>query len=151
MRRRVRVLNYDDEMVYPYEIQYSAPQGYDYENTDSYGKPTHAAYYAQVEDYDTGELTDEYTVRVLKLFKYDNDLPVMYSLGPRDVEGVFIFEKDLIEDSDGNIYFVDYDQELCYYFLETREGERLNVLDFDLTTFLVVGDIYKHGKSLFGR
>lgn len=149
IRRRARILNHDNEMIYPFDIQYAHPGPYGSDEPDDYGKPTYASYYYEKEDWDTGELTGEFTQAGLKIWKYDDALPIMHNLGPRDTKNVFIFEKDLLRDKDGVIYLVDYDEVRCYYYLELPDGKRKSVSDVDLTTFEVVGNIYQHRKELF--
>lgn len=149
IRRRVRILNHDKEMIYPFDIQYAHPGPYGTEEADDYGKPIYASYYYENEDWITGEKNGKFTQASLKIWKYDDHLPIMYNLGPRDTKGVFIYEKDLVKGNDGLTYLVDYDEVKCYHYLELPDGQRKPISEVDLTTFEVVGDIYNHRKELF--
>lgn len=151
IRRRVRILTHGDEMIYPFDIQYAHPGTYGSENPEDFGKPTYASYYYEDEDWETGEKTGKYIQQGLKIWKYDDSLPIMHNLGPRDTANVLIYEKDLLKDDQGSIYLVDYDKDKCYYYLELPNGERKAVSEVDITTFLIVGNIYQHRKELFAN
>lgn len=147
IRRRARIFNHWDELVYPSEIQYAHPDG-SY-NPEDFGKPTYASFNSEDEDIDTGEKTGNFTRQNLKIWKYDDSLPINHNLGPRDTEGNLIYEKDLVKDKEGLVYLVDYDNVKCYYYLELPSGERKAVSEVIITDFTVVGNIYQHKKELF--
>lgn len=149
IRRRARILNHDNELIYPFDIQYAHPGPYGSDNPSDYGKPTYASFYYEKEDWDTGEMTGEFTQAGLKIWKYDDSLPIMHNLGPRDAVGVLIYEKDLLKDGQGLVYLIGYDEVKCYYYLELPNGNRKSVSEVDITTFVVVGNIYQHRKELF--
>lgn len=149
IRRHARIFTHYDEMVYPSEIQYAHPDEYDSYDSDDFGKPKYAFYNSEDEDLDTGEKTGKYTRQNLKIWKYEDHIPIMHNLGPQDAANVLIYEKDLLRDDQGLVYLVDYDKVKCYYYLELPNGERKSVSEVDITTFVIVGNIYQHRKELF--
>lgn len=145
-RRRVRIFVDGETMIYPYDVAY----GTEYDDTEEadLGKPYYASYYW---DMNEGVGKPDYTRMDLKLYKYDdaNYNPIMSNLGPRDVNGVMIFEKDLLKSPDGVVYVVDYDDVGCYNYLEDVDGNRTFVYEVDVTTFSVIGNILQHKKERF--
>lgn len=144
IRRRVRILLDEDTMIYPFDVQYAC--AYVGSDPDHYGKPVYASYFYEYEDED-GEIRQ--VQKGIKLWKYNDTYEMMSNLGPRDVNGVFIFEKDLLESPDGAVYVVDYDEVGCYNYLEDVDGNMTYAHTVDLTTFEVIGNILQHRNELF--
>lgn len=144
IRRRVRILLDEDTMIYPFDVQYACE--YLNSDPDDYGKPIYASYFYNFEDDDS---EPNYTQRGIKIWKYDDTYEMMSNLGPRDVNGVMIFEKDILESPEGIVYVVDYDDVGCYNYLEDVRGNMTYVHTVDLTTFAVLGNILQHRNELF--
>lgn len=145
-RRRVRIFVDGEHMIYPYDVAYGTE--YDDTEEEDLGKPYYASYYWDVNE---GVGKPDYQRYNLKLYKYDGPDydPIMSNLGPRDVNGVMIFEKDLLQSPDGVVYVVDYDEVGCYNYLEDVSGNRTFVYAVDVTTFAVIGNILQHKNTLF--